>query len=179
MLSIQRLFESSLPYRPRAEVFIIKDGKLIVGVPHKGWTGYVISGGGIERGEDPAETARRETLEEFGVSVKNLRLISKGKKINYNDSPPTGAPPKMKKYIEEMRKKHSGGLFYTFVGDYDGINKKLYGTEPDTYKIKEINIDDAIRFFKQHSVNMKKINDLYNHEKAKYIVDMLNKIKRI
>ena len=58
-------------------IYIIRDGKVLIG-KRKGnlepgtWCS---PGGKVEWGEEPADTAVREALEESGVSVKNVRFV--------------------------------------------------------------------------------------------------------
>ena len=177
MIPISLLFEKIKPYRPRAEVYILKGRKLVVGQPHKGWSGYIIPGGGMDRGEKPAETAQREALEELGVKVKNIRPYNKQpKRIDYSPVTPHMSNPKMIDHINNLNAKYSGAEFYTFIGEFDGYDKSLWGKDIDAYKTKEIDILTAIRFFLKHANNMKKIEDYYNQEKALYVVEVLKSL---
>ncbi len=155
------------PWRNRAEVYIIKDNKIILGKPSN-WNGYSIPGGGIERGETSQKAAQREALEEVGARCKNLRKIGTTK-ILYN-------PIRSKKM--EWTTNWKGVIFTTYIAEFDGYDKSLWGKEIDSYESVEVSISDAIRFFKKHAINMKKYNDTYNYEKAVYVLEILNKIKR-
>jgi 8-oxo-dGTP pyrophosphatase MutT (NUDIX family) len=179
MLSVSHLYEQKeKPFRPRAEIFILKGRKLIVGQPQKGWSGYIIPGGGIDRGEKPIDAAQREALEELGVKAKNIKVYNKQpKRINYSPVTPHMTNPKMIDYINKLNAKYSGAEFYSFIGEFDGFDKSLWGKNIDTYKAKEIDILSAIRFFMKHANDMKKIEDYYNQEKALYVVEILKSIK--
>lgn len=57
-------------YRPRVEIFPIKDGKVLSGIYPDGSVGVV--GGGIDPGEDLPTAAKREAFEESGHKIKNV-----------------------------------------------------------------------------------------------------------
>lgn len=162
MSNINRLVKHSNSYRPRAEVYIIKDNKyLIVGIPPK-WNGYTIPGGGMDPGEIPEETAKREALEEIGTKCKNLKKIDSIKIAHTNN----------------IRTEYTGSLFHTFVADFDGYDNSLQSDDlTDKYSPKEVTFKDAISFFKKHQENCVKANDLFNASKAKYVLKILEKIK--
>jgi ADP-ribose pyrophosphatase YjhB (NUDIX family) len=63
------------PYRPGVKTLVFYEGKLLlvrIGYLHKKW---VLPGGGIDRGEEPSDAARREVREESGVDIVNLTYI--------------------------------------------------------------------------------------------------------
>ena len=57
-------------------VFVIKDGKVLLGQRRSahGQNTWGFPGGHLEKNEEIEDCARRETLEETGVKVKNVRL---------------------------------------------------------------------------------------------------------
>lgn len=59
-------------------VVVVKDGKILLGEDHtKGDNLYYgVPGGHLESGESLAEAARREVVEEAGVEINGLKLIS-------------------------------------------------------------------------------------------------------
>ena len=71
----------------------------------------------------------------------------------------------------------TGAEFYTFRADFDGIDKTLWGKESDSFELKMISIPEALSFFKKHAANMKQQGDVFNYEKALFVVEMLMKIK--
>jgi 8-oxo-dGTP pyrophosphatase MutT (NUDIX family) len=160
------LTESIKPWRPRSEVFILKDDKLVVGyIKNNNYNGYVIPGGGIDMGETPERAAKRECLEEIGIKVKDLKLISV-KKIAYHEDQ-KAATESGNKYARNF----SGAIFFTFVGSFVSqtkINKE--------FEIREITIEQAIDFFEKNTKRLEKEKDQYNLDKSKYVAEVLKKI---
>lgn len=65
--------------RRRVEVVVLRDNKVLVGRYRRRTTGdtfYSLPGGGIEHGEEPEETVRRELLEEMGVAVRGIKDLN-------------------------------------------------------------------------------------------------------
>ncbi|WP_026688920.1 NUDIX hydrolase [Alteribacter aurantiacus] len=63
--------------RDRGAVVIIENKKVgLIKREREGSTYYVFPGGGVEEGETPDQTARREAFEELGVIVKIKRLFT-------------------------------------------------------------------------------------------------------
>ena len=79
----------------------------------------------------------------------------------------------MIEYINNINAKYSGAEISTFIGEFDGYNKSLWGKNIDSYKIIEVSISDAIQFFKKHAQDMKRIKDIFNYEKALYSIEVL------
>ena len=173
MISTQELFESSnnLPWRKRAEIYILHNNNLVVGKANEGFVGYNIPGGGVDEGEKPIDAAKRESLEEIGVKVKNLKSIKTLKRIEY--SIPTDVPQQQINHFKNLIKKYKGAEFYTFIGEYNGHVKQFRVSEMDTYKTIEITISEAINFYSK-PINF---NDNYAKKKATYVVEILNMIK--
>jgi len=103
-------------YRKRSEVFLRKDEKFIVGeVVRKGKKYMINAGGAVEEGESLQDAVYRETLEEFGIRVGNLKLVGD-----------------IKMSSSMIRRTGEGTHTFIFVGDFLSVDKSLYGSEPDT-----------------------------------------------
>lgn len=90
MLAIRRNLDAYLAWREHrfldqqlremrltADVFVVRDGKILL-LKRRGGIGdgvWYLPGGVVDRGEDPADAAVRETLEESGLRVENVRLL--------------------------------------------------------------------------------------------------------
>ena len=167
---LKYLYENSKPWRPRSEIYVIKDKKLIVGyVKNNNWEGYIIPGGGIDYGETPEKAAARECAEEIGIKVKDLKLL-KVKQIAYHEDS-TANVPNAKKYSSQ----YSGIIILTFIGLFESQIKKIEKAE---FEIREITIDEAVRFFTKNTKSLEKSPDKYNYDKSKYVLETLNKIKK-
>lgn len=165
---ISYLYENSKPWRARAEVYILKDNDLIVGyVKNSNYDGYIIPGGGIKVGENPDKAAKRECIEEIGIAVKDLKILSV-KKIAYHESTGTF---NTRNYSRDF----AGAIFTTFVGDFD---KFKYTKKPE-FGYRKITIDRAIEFFTNNTIRLEKINDLYNYNKSEYVLNTLKRLKDI
>ena len=96
------------PYRDRAELYAMKDGKLYGSkFPHGGFGVY---GGGIDPGEEPSEAAAREFAEEAGWNVKNV------KELPFEPHTLDWKPPYSPK-VAERAKEFRGSRTRYFVGD--------------------------------------------------------------
>jgi ADP-ribose pyrophosphatase len=63
-----------------AHVLIIDNGSAVLSMQYRYPLGrwiYDLPGGGIDAGEDPKETAERESIEEMGLQPKNLKFLNK------------------------------------------------------------------------------------------------------
>jgi 8-oxo-dGTP diphosphatase len=60
-----------------ADVFVLRDGRFLTlkRGPGRAEGLWYLPGGGVDAGEDPMDAAARETLEETGLAVTNLRLL--------------------------------------------------------------------------------------------------------
>lgn len=66
-------------------IIVNPDGKILLCKSHKWGDKYVIPGGHIELGEKMEDALRREILEETGLSIYNIELISLKESI-YSDT---------------------------------------------------------------------------------------------
>ena len=127
-----------------------KNGKILAldwGPPQDRWGGTLLIGGGVEKGEDPVQAAKREIAEETGyVDVKLVRQsMAKGHGYFFSNV-------KNKNYLA-----HCTGLLFELVSDKrkeveldDGEHGKFTVKWIDPRKVKSL-IDDSIHatFYRQ------------------------------
>ena len=65
---------------PRTRIVLIHDKKILLTKDWLGAGNWTLPGGGLRRGEDPAEGAARELMEETGIKISPNHFISLGKK---------------------------------------------------------------------------------------------------
>jgi 8-oxo-dGTP diphosphatase len=70
--NIYEVEADQLTWRPSAYAIVTNNKKILV---VKEPNGYHLPGGGVEVGEDPKDTAVRETNEETGLQVANPKLV--------------------------------------------------------------------------------------------------------
>ncbi len=144
--------------RKRAELYILRDGKVYVGVQGNRLD---IPGGGVLKGESPLDGAVRETLEEIGIKVKNIKKLA--------DKPASLKFPPGSKY--------SGQLIYSFRADFDGVNKEKWGVGPEgKLHPATVDIGKLIKYFE------KRISKTKPHETWRIIfynntIEMLKLLK--
>lgn len=144
------LLELSTPpnkWRPRVEVYVLKDGKILVGKHPE--IGYHVPGGGIEPGQNFITASKAEVLEEAGVKIKNVKLATNE---NYYEDwyklEAEGQPITKK---DRMRMKKYRGIKHHYLkADFDGFDKSQFGSEGDALKgLKFMTKNDLIREFKK------------------------------
>lgn len=146
-------------YRNRAEVFVIKNGKLIVGKTKSG--DYHTAGGGVEFDETPEEAAKRECLEELGIALKNIKKIGPNQIIEFNGE----------KSIYAEDKSIIGFVNHFYVADFDKYDDKLYNDDGDGNKPIEVDIDSYIKFLnnKINKPNTRKYMKLWFHKEIELL----------
>jgi len=141
MLIEQYLAELQMPtkWRPRVEVYVLKDKKILVGThpeivqKDKRRRGLHVPGGGIEPGQDVFTAATNECLEEVGVKIKNIKLITK--ENYYEDWYKLDAEGYEVTKKDRERMKFFRGIKHHYVkADYDGIDTSLFGSANDALK---------------------------------------------
>lgn len=101
--------EVPLPYRDRAEMYAMKDGKLFGGLFDHG--GFGVYGGGIDPGEDAPTAAGREFQEETGWTVSNPRPLP------FDPHTLDWKPPFSNPKLAERAKQFKGSRTHYFIGD--------------------------------------------------------------
>ena len=169
---------SEKTWRPRAELFVIKDNKLVCGLSVKGKSErYVIPGGGVNDGETSEEAAKRETLEEIGVAADNLRLYNPEPK-NVPYSPPDDKLPKwLKDRVNIKISKYLGDAYSSYVADYDKEDKSLWGIEKDSCKSTTLSFEDAIKAFDKQRKSYE--SGSYDYLRLEYTLEILVHLNRM
>lgn len=125
------------PYRERAELFALKDGKVYGGLYDNGTFG--VFGGGIDPGEDALQAATREFAEEAGWSIRNPRLITPAA-FDYDWKPPYKSTKQARR-----AEKYRGSRTYYVAGD---LGDELTKRPPDAARRQDVrlyDLDEAIR----------------------------------
>lgn len=143
------LKESNIPtkWRPRVELYIMKQGKILVGTHPE--IGIHVPGGGIEPGQNLITASKNEALEEAGVRIKNVKPATKE---NYYEDwyklVEEGQPITKK---DRMRMKTFRGIKHHYIkADFDGWDDSLLGADNDALdKLKFISKLDLIRAYKK------------------------------
>lgn len=143
------ILEASMPskWRPRVELYIMKQGKILVGIHPE--IGLHVPGGGIEQGQNLITAAKNEALEEAGVKIKNIKLITKE---NYYEDwyklVAEGQPITKK---DRMRMRQFRGIKHHYLrADFDGYDDRLLGADNDALKkLKFVSKADLIRAYKK------------------------------
>lgn len=130
MLSISYLFElvTKPTTRVRGELYILNDKKqLLVGQSFRSGN-WSIPGGAVDRGETPEKAAIRETLEEVGVRVKNVKPLNKSPHVTDFISI----------YGSWDNVPHGVGMWghdkletYSFRAEFDRVDKSLWMRSSD------------------------------------------------
>ena len=149
MLNISYLFELKQPtkWRPRVEIYILKDDKILVGKHPE--IGLHVPGGGIEPGQDIIKASIAEAMEEAGVKITNVKLATR--KNYYEDWYKLVAKgmPITKKDRERM-KRYRGIKHHYIRADFDGFDKSLLGSAGDALKnIKFVSKQELIRAYQK------------------------------
>ncbi len=117
-----------LPYRKNCEGYFIKDNKILARDSKQGYV--IFPGGGIEKKENPEEAILRETLEETGARIKNIKEICSLKIIWDDDW------AKTEKQKERYR-KYQGDEMYFFTGNIINFENFLI-LEEDSWKEEKL-----------------------------------------
>jgi 8-oxo-dGTP pyrophosphatase MutT (NUDIX family) len=105
--------QSELPWRERVEVFAISPDKKVYGGKWLDDKSFATPGGGIDPGEDAAQAAVREYLEETGMNIINPRLASYGPVDN----------PWSDKYRQAKQRNFAGSRTHFVLADLAGQNE--------------------------------------------------------
>jgi 8-oxo-dGTP pyrophosphatase MutT (NUDIX family) len=144
---IKLLKEAVIPkkWRPRVELYIMKDGKILVGTHPE--IGIHVPGGGIEPGQNLITASKNEALEEAGVKIKNIKLATRE---NYYEDwyklEEEGQPITKK---DKARMKYFRGIKHHYIkADFDGFDDSRLGADNDALKrVKFITKQELIKAY--------------------------------
>lgn len=134
--------------RPRAEVIVLKGGKILLGNHEE--RGYMIPGGGIAPSEFPEAAARRECREEISTICKIVKLL--GKKTYtwptlYMGIPPENLDENHRNWLERNSIKQE--VVYTYLAEYVSPVSAETGPADDKYEPIEVTMKQFRDFFKE------------------------------
>lgn len=100
--------------RYRAEIMIVKDGKLFINIRDDTELRYTFPGGGVNLHEDPRDTALREAQEEVRMNVANVKYGGTYVKIFSEEK----VKKSWKKHNVEKADQYTGSYSVVFIGTY-------------------------------------------------------------
>lgn len=123
----------------RAEVIVFKDGNLMVGKRTKNeQTWYTLPGGKAEKNESMADAAYRETLEEVGVRIKNIKEIGT-QYITWKNN---------EKGYPDANKKHKGIMNHFFTAEMNTIDDSKHNRMSDKHELMFMDPKEYIKHLK-------------------------------
>jgi len=143
------LKEAKIPnkWRPRVELYILKEGKILVGIHPE--IGLHVPGGGVEQGQNLITASKQEALEEAGAVITNIKLATKE---NYYEDwyKITGEGGEVTKK-DRMRMKYFRGIKHHYMkADFVKFDKSILGSEGDALKrIKFVSKQELIRAYEK------------------------------
>jgi len=127
--------------RRRVEVFVSDGkGKILAGKSPEG--GFMFPGGGIDKGETINQAADRETKEEVGLSIKNVKGIGVSPEV-------TLWTKRLQDWMNEKGRTHEGSRTYYRTALVKGEDKSLLGKDGDNFKAKFYSIDEIVKGLKR------------------------------
>ena len=144
---LQELNKIPNKWRPRVELYILKDGKILVGKHPE--IGIHVPGGGIEPNQNILSASKAEALEEAGVKIKNVKLATK--ENYYEDWYKLDAEGQPITKKDRMRMKEFRGIKHHYIrADFDGFDKSILGSEGDALKgVKFISKQELIKAYQK------------------------------
>lgn len=139
----------------RVAAIILHEGKLLTTkMTKKGFSYYVLPGGGVEMDEDIYEAIKREVKEETNLDVLKLKLV----------------------YIKELKNEKIGrGVeFYFYVEEYSGELRKGFDPEEKESILEAVELLDLgglndVVFHPEELKEQLKIDARNNFESFKYL----------
>jgi len=136
-------------WRPRVEVYVLKDKKILVGTHPE--IGFHVPGGGIEEEQDLIKAAKNECLEEAGVVITNVKLITK--ENYYEDWYKLDAEGQPITKKDRLRMKTFRGIKHHYLrADFVEFDKSILGADNDALKrLKFISKEELIRAYEKQA----------------------------
>lgn len=129
--------------RDRVEVFVFRDGKVLSG---KVGNRLIFPGGGIDEGENIKQAGRRETVEETGVYIQNLKILNPNDPLYLDYEELSNNGDTYAKYKMERLKKYKGENTYFIKSEY--VEREKEDLKKDEWYIKDITwkpIDELVQ----------------------------------
>lgn len=126
-------------YRECVRIIICKDNLVLLGERRYSdgtLMYYEFPGGGVEKNETISDTVKRESLEEVGMVVDNVRSLDIRYSYNISYNNPTRA------------KKYKGGNDVWCVCDFVKQDHSLHGKDGDALPYKWVPVEEAINLIK-------------------------------
>jgi len=125
-----------LPFREKCEVFLLHGNNQVVAQDRGHY--IMFPGGGVDRGENPKTTARRETLEETGAIIDGpLKYMVT---VDFVWHPQWADNPKRK----ERYSKYQGERVHIFIGKTKSLGDPTSGEGDEWKGRKTISIQKCI-----------------------------------
>lgn len=156
----------NLPFRKNCEGYFIDNSGNILAKKDK--CGLIIfPGGGIKKEENPKEGIIRETFEETGAKIKNIRKLGKMKIAWGSDWAKTEKQ-------KQRYKKFQGDEMYFFFGLIDKITNKKQNEDDFWDKQKFMKINEVIKEIKSQ-IPFKKDVKKYRTIQLKFLKEIKTK----
>lgn len=155
-----------LPYRINCEGYFLYKGRYVVSTDSG--KGYILfPGGGVDEGETPEAALLRESMEEAGVRIKNIR---KEGMIHFDWGRNWASTPKQKKRYQKFR----GEEMHFFTGEVEGFEEPK-GDEADAWGSNKYSlITEAISIIEKNKPFSEDVKE-YREMQLKYLNELLAK----
>lgn len=165
------------PYRERAELFAVDHKGRVLGgfYPDKAFGTF---GGGVDKGEDPAEAAAREFKEESGYKVVNVRPAGVAPHVQEWEQQSNKPSYANNAKFQERLKDFRGSKTHYFIGDIVG-DKGVRSKVDASYPFKDVKFRPVSSVVKQQEKAMSSFSeeDKARAQKRLAVLKALNSLK--